>query len=467
MYASKMADILDIYLQDAQQVLAFSAGTVRQHYTENATTAQEADRLIKQNRYFNSVLMADTTGTIIASAPTRLNLTGKQLKTTGAKQSLQERKPLISDPFYSALGNYIISISSPVFDQHDNYLGFISGTLHLQHGNILSELLAHHYASSTHRIYIYNNANILIYHSDNTLIGKDLSVVSESKLSNGFFRHNGAQTQSTAANWHVVVARTEASLQDELVSQVIATMRYLLPASVLLGMLIWWLGAKLSTPLRQLVNVANDFALVPSRANYRKIYSPISEIQLLKQALLRRASDIQQKISTLDKASQTDPLTKLANRRGLELYASSIGEKLSSYAILAIDIDHFKRVNDNFGHDCGDIVLQKLADILCENTRTEDLVCRIGGEEFLVITEQHPARAAELAERIRTAIPKGNFGLPEIITISIGVTAWQPGQEPIDKAIKKADEALYRAKNNGINQVVLNIDGGAAHQQKR
>lgn len=462
MYASKMADILDIYLQDAKQVLAFSADYLQQNYAENQLTSIEAERLIKQSRYFNSVVMADNRGVIIASAPASLNLNGKQLQTVGSKQSLLERVPLISSPFYSAVGNYIISISTPVFDQANEYKGFISGTLHLQRGNILSELLAHHFASAAHRIYIYDSNEVLIYHSNPDWIGKSLVEIRELSAAAGFFQHNTAQAVSKKANWQVVIERSEASLQHELVSQVISAIRYLLPATILLGIVIWWLAAKISAPLKQLVNVSNDFALIPNRANYRKIHSPITEIRQLKMALLRRSSDIQRKITLLDKASQTDPLTNIANRRGLELYAASIQEKTRSRAVLAIDIDHFKKVNDNYGHDCGDKVLKQLASVLCKNTRAEDLVCRIGGEEFLIITEQSLSQAAELAERIRTAVPKCQFGLAETITISIGVATWQPKVSPLDTAVKKADMALYQAKNNGRNQVIVYTESSSS-----
>lgn len=455
MYATKMADILDIYLQDAMQVLAFSAAHLQQDFAVNPITANEAGRLIKQNRYFNSVVMADKQGIIVASAPASLNLNGKQLQTAGSKQSLEEKIPLISRPFYSAVGNYIISISTPVFNQAGEYLGFISGTLHLQQGNILSELLAHHFASDAHQIYIYDSAEILVYHSTPELIGKSLSAMAQNYAESDFFRHNTEQALSETANWQIVVERSTTSLQNQLYLQVISAIRYLLPASILLGIVIWWLGSKISAPLRQLVNVSNNFALIPSRANYHKIQSPITEIQQLKTALLRRSSDIQRQITLLNKASQTDPLTNIANRRGLELYAVSIQENAKSRAILAIDIDHFKKVNDNYGHDCGDKVLKKLASILCNNTRPEDLVCRIGGEEFLIITEQTISQAAVLAERIRSTIPESNFGLEEAMTISVGVALWHPKLESLDEAIKKADTALYQAKNTGRNNVMI------------
>lgn len=458
MYAAKMADLIDIYLRDAQQILGFSATSIQQHYSQNALSLHEAERLIQQNRYFNSIIMADEKGEIIASAPASLNLTGKRLNTVGAKQSLRERTPLISDPFYSAMGNYIISISTPVFDQEKNYLGFISGTLHLKHGNILSELLSQHFIHSKHQIYIYDSNGIVLYHSQPTLIGKTISTLTDADEAALFFHQNAGTAKSTQAHWQIVVERSVHDLQQALQSQIMSATYYLLPASFLLAICIWWLGAKLSAPLSQFVKLSNDFTVQQNRDAFRRIHSPITEIQQLKRALLRRTTEVQQRLSHLDKVSQTDPLTKIANRRGLEHYAASITSDITSRVILAIDIDHFKQVNDNYGHDFGDLVLKKMASILCQNTRAEDLVCRVGGEEFLIITAHPIDKAAELAERIRATIASFDFELLDNLTISIGVSLWHPKATPLDMAIKNADIALYLAKHNGRNRVVINQD---------
>jgi diguanylate cyclase (GGDEF)-like protein len=131
-----------------------------------------------------------------------------------------------------------------------------------------------------------------------------------------------------------------------------------------------------------------------------------------------------------------------------------------SVSILSMDIDHFKKFNDNHGHDAGDTVLRAVADCLKANFRDEDVACRFGGEEFVVIL---PGTVAEVAVRkaddVRAKIESlvvryVDANLPRI-TISIGVAAFpQSGDNP-QAVLKAADEALYRAKDEGRNQVEL------------
>jgi diguanylate cyclase (GGDEF)-like protein len=127
---------------------------------------------------------------------------------------------------------------------------------------------------------------------------------------------------------------------------------------------------------------------------------------------------------------------------------------------LMLDIDHFKRVNDTFGHEAGDFVLQELAGALGRLGRKSDVVSRYGGEEFLLLLPECPLDAAiRKAERIRQEIEKlpldyGNRPLG-IITVSIGVAAFPDHAEDPDALLRCADEALYQAKNAGRNRVVV------------
>jgi diguanylate cyclase (GGDEF)-like protein len=136
-----------------------------------------------------------------------------------------------------------------------------------------------------------------------------------------------------------------------------------------------------------------------------------------------------------------------------------------SVGILSIDVDHFKKFNDNHGHDAGDMVLRAIADCLQANFRDEDVACRFGGEEFIVLLAGAPAHVAfDKAEDIRKKIEGVvvrylDANLPRI-TISIGVAAFpQAGNNP-QAVMKAADEALYRAKDDGRNCVRL----AAAHR---
>jgi len=152
----------------------------------------------------------------------------------------------------------------------------------------------------------------------------------------------------------------------------------------------------------------------------------------------------------------TDELTGTANRRRLM-------EKLDEeqhrsertgrpFACLMIDLDHFKRVNDQYGHQTGDLVLRECAAALQENVRVNDVVARYGGEEFCVVMpETQHEGALSLAERLRAAVA----ALPDPVpTVSIGMAVWRDG-DSADRVLSSADKALYEAKDAGRNKVVV------------
>ncbi len=158
-----------------------------------------------------------------------------------------------------------------------------------------------------------------------------------------------------------------------------------------------------------------------------------------------------------------DPLTGLYNRAFFLDQVGPLGDrgqrKGLGLAILLLDVDHFKRVNDTYGHAAGDVALREVAAVLRQATRAEDLVARYGGEEFvLALPVAAPDLAAERAERVRRALAARRIfaeGHPLRITASIGL-AYSPAQRPIPPAtlIDTADRHLYRAKDAGRNRVI-------------
>jgi two-component system, cell cycle response regulator len=164
--------------------------------------------------------------------------------------------------------------------------------------------------------------------------------------------------------------------------------------------------------------------------------------------------------------ASTDPLTGLSNRRHIE--PQLVGEiarakrHQTRFSILMADLDHFKRVNDQYGHDVGDEVLREVACRIRALLRTEDRPARWGGEEFLVLlTDTDAGQAAVVADKLRQAIADQvveSSGGRIPITISVGVAAYAGEKEPLE-IIKRADRALYRAKAEGRNRV--SVDGDA------
>lgn len=159
-----------------------------------------------------------------------------------------------------------------------------------------------------------------------------------------------------------------------------------------------------------------------------------------------------------------DPLTRLFNRRYLEEALvrefSRADRKRCTCAVLMVDLDHFKRVNDEHGHDIGDLVLQSLAEFLRTNTRSVDIPCRFGGEEFVVIMneltlDEAKAKAEELCRGIREHVRVRAAGLDLRVTASLGVALYPlHGTDP-DEVVKASDDALYRAKDGGRDRVEM------------
>jgi two-component system cell cycle response regulator len=160
----------------------------------------------------------------------------------------------------------------------------------------------------------------------------------------------------------------------------------------------------------------------------------------------------------------TDPLTGLYNRRYMESHVTTLVDQALArgkpLALLVIDIDYFKAVNDVHGHDAGDAVLREFATRLKKSIRGIDLACRYGGEEFVIVMpETDMAVAAIVAERIRRRIASepfviGNGATALDVTISIGIAALSGVEDSAALILKRADQALYRAKRDGRNRVV-------------
>ena len=165
--------------------------------------------------------------------------------------------------------------------------------------------------------------------------------------------------------------------------------------------------------------------------------------------------------SKLETMAMTDELTGLPNRRSalnrLEEVVSESRRHNTPLSCIMIDIDHFKLINDNYGHNIGDRVLRKIADVFSTTARSYDMVSRIGGEEFLVICARSTlSDSRQLAERLRLAIHNLKISMDKHtiqVTISLGVAAWHDSMSTGDDMTKAADHALYQAKQRGRDRV--------------
>jgi diguanylate cyclase (GGDEF)-like protein len=186
------------------------------------------------------------------------------------------------------------------------------------------------------------------------------------------------------------------------------------------------------------------------------IHSWYFEAAQIKRAMLAGIGMLQHKIGKLNLDVQTDPMTGLHNRRGLALALEIWQAELRPFAVVALDIDHFKRVNDSYGHAAGDQVIIQLAQLMRSCSRDADVLCRSGGEEFLMLLPNAgPAAALKIAERLRQRVEHTDMSGVGHITISLGVAQWPLDAGTMDQVLEIADAALYKAKQSGRNRVVV------------
>ncbi len=191
------------------------------------------------------------------------------------------------------------------------------------------------------------------------------------------------------------------------------------------------------------------------------------ELQIRMSSMLRikrLADELERANKNLAELATLDALTQLVNRRaiderlGLEFLRAR--RYKHPFTCILIDIDHFKAVNDTYGHPMGDRVLVEVSIAIKQSVRTTDLAGRYGGEEFMVLAPETPASSARIvAERIRNAIStrtyeKASEGLPTV-TASLGVASTELDVATEGALVKRADESLYRAKHEGRNRVIL------------
>ncbi|MBI5937372.1 MAG: GGDEF domain-containing protein [Betaproteobacteria bacterium] len=205
-----------------------------------------------------------------------------------------------------------------------------------------------------------------------------------------------------------------------------------------------------------------------------KTHETAEELHDYNQALLERfARDLEHKNLALEheierrkemerrlaEMATTDPLTGIYNRRKFDESLQDDIKHESRYkrglSLIVLDIDHFKRINDQFGHDVGDRVLKRLAALVQQHAREADRFFRIGGEEFALLSCTDDGEAlVDAAERLREVVQEHDFGIGQQVTISLGASRFLPGDN-CGSLFKRTDEALYEAKGRGRNRVVL------------
>ncbi|OYQ42460.1 hypothetical protein CHU94_02525 [Rhodoferax sp. TH121] len=254
-------------------------------------------------------------------------------------------------------------------------------------------------------------------------------------------------------------------------------------AALVFGLVALALAHTVSQPIEELADAARRIELREGEPRYPQT-TRVLEVQQLEQSIRSMTASLlarEQELETLnhtleaqvlqrthalaaaneelERLATHDALTGLHNRRHCDERLAermAVGQRTGrTFALLVLDADHFKQINDRFGHATGDAVLQQLAQVLRTYTRSTDLLARYGGEEFVVILPENESvdDAVAAAEKIRVAVDKGTFAEVGHVTVSIGVCLWELSDLSVAGLVHRADLALYQAKRLGRNRV--------------
>jgi len=466
-FASKLASATEHFLTAAMQQLEFSASIIAEDITNTELLQAETDRLLNQTHSFNSVAI-NMQGVVKAASPVSLNIINKTVNSVHSKQALKSQQPQVSLPYISLANNLIIVVSYPLFDLAGNYYGYIGGSFYLEQQSILNALLKQHSYDGGAYFYVVADNKTLLYHPDSKRIGKQVfnNPVIERVLQgeDGFTRVINSQgvamlagfSHVGLANWGIVAQRSEAATLATLDTFQGQVLKRMLPIVIITFLLIAMLAHYIAKPLRLLADSANLSTDKKNVDHLKSIKSWYFESNQLKHAMLEGIHVLQSQMGQLRQDALTDPLTGAHNRRGLNILLENLMDKQIPFAVLEIDIDFFKQVNDTFGHDTGDEVLKTLTRIIQSLSRKHDIVSRTGGEEFLlVLPNENNDSAFVIAERLRNQVATTSMAKVGYINVSIGIATWPQHSDDIDQVYKCADKALYHAKETGRNKTVI------------
>ncbi|MBB1486805.1 sensor domain-containing diguanylate cyclase [Oceanospirillum sediminis] len=474
-YSSKLSANIERFLQNAQHQLQFSAYKAKDHFNNLNWLKDEAYRVVRQDLSFDSVIIVDRNNQIVAAYS---DISSGHIAGVINRDSSSSHRtaPDVSAPVLSPQGHFFIRISYPIISDQGNYLGFIGGDVYLNQNNNLQHLLGDHDYKDGSYLYVVDQKKRLLHHHDPERIGEEVTnnpaIEAVIAGQNGSLLLTNSKGVSMlagfapvpATGWGIVAQRPEKEVLNILSERMEAVAQYTIPCAIATFFMIWLLARVISRPLWQLANSAKHMDTPDAETGISRIPCWYFEAAQLKRGLSEGISLMQEKISQLHLDSLTDPLTRLYNRRGMHKIINRCQINSGCLSVIALDIDHFKRVNDTWGHDAGDIVIRTVADVMRDCSRNEDFICRSGGEEFLILLPDTGLSAATgLAERIRTHIEHRHFeAIQSGLTVSCGVALWESGQGKISQTIKQADQALYQAKHQGRNQVVQVITESCA-----
>jgi diguanylate cyclase (GGDEF)-like protein len=463
---------LNVTMNTLIDMMFRSLGTTAKFIAEREITLEQSSDTLRDmmggQHYFNAVITVDGTGVIRSSMPESMGLTGQRINDPAALRALEERKPFITEPYTASTGGPVILVSHPVLDKEGQYRGFVGGFIYLQEKNVFSDTFNHAIRSKKGTFaYVVDRSGSLLYNPDDKRIGE---VAEKDELRQKLMNGPVNYALITTANgrnylagfliipkigWGVVFQTPAAAVNDAMKLLIQSQLTSIIPLFVLLLIISLWIARKLTVPFAMLTETARKIS-IGERVNDPPFTSHWNyEAHHLSRAMMRAVGGLQNQADQMTEEARTDKLTGLANRASLDERLAKWTAEGKPYTLLVLDIDHFKAVNDTYGHRIGDEALVHLAGILANETGEGDLCCRFGGEEFIVLLPAQSLRVGQnIAERIRRKMEGSISPTGNPITVSIGLAGCPEHGDDFNKVFEQADQALYNAKRSGRNLTI-------------
>ncbi|MBS4174069.1 sensor domain-containing diguanylate cyclase [Bacillus sp. FJAT-49736] len=463
-YAKKLASSTSQLLEHMQ----LNVNTIAGFLSHDTFSQLDLDAWKRANE-FNSIFITDTNGTIQLISPSiiqykgRTVKAGERLQSETMKKALSIKKPFISHPYRGASGQLIVLISSPIFNTSGNYKGVIGGTIYLESDNALNSLLREHEMKNGSYVYVVNSEGRILYHPDKRRIYEDVSqnkVVQ--KLMQGQSGHSkvinsqgkeffAGYTYEKNSDWGIVSQTPTYVIGKPLFSLMKKVAYQSLPILCIILFVSWIVARNLSKPINVLAEFTEDAYHKSSSVEMEKFHvkSRIYEFQKL-------FYHTRNYLNLLNNQVQIDGLTGLANRRTMEAKIQEWFDEGIAFSVIMLDIDHFKKVNDTFGHLAGDDVLKFLSSLMMQEVDTKDLAFRYGGEEFgILVKHKQEEQSFTIAETLRKLIETVESPIGSPITASLGISSRHENDRYPKDIINRADQALYQSKNAGRNRTTI------------
>ncbi|WP_158630020.1 sensor domain-containing diguanylate cyclase [Cohnella sp. AR92] len=478
--ANELSRTTETIVQSMQDTLKSASDYISSGQWKQEDIQQQIDFLRNSVPYFNSVVIVNESGLVTSTSPEALKLKGTTLSSQQAMEALQQKKPMISEPYRASTGRLIILASYPVYNIDGSYKGFIGGSVYLQEKNVFQKILGQQGMNENGSYYyVVDSEGNLIYHPDASRIGENVSnnaivqLLIEGK--DGQMKVKNSRNASFLAGAAVIpavgwgiVSQTPSSVISDSVEEVIVKVAMIsTPLMLVLLLIVIFISHRLSFPLNRLAHLASNLTKGAATTvrlpdvkhwNYEtnELYCAVSEAFKL---LDKRAEEFSYQ-------AHTDPLTGLTNRRLMdEIVARWVREGVP-FAVIMMDLDRFKSINDTYGHQMGDEVLRFLAAHMQQLKGKNDYCCRYGGEEFVFLMPYgSESQAYEIAEKLRSRMANENSPTGKPVTLSLGISSYPLQAQSVESLFGQADDALYRAKKQGRNRTIVYDEAAATSEE--